>query len=548
MRRPQAMQRPAATPAPAEQTVVNPAAGGGGFYGQQAGAPSAAPAAPAAAPRTAQPTNYRQWESTPVGSRAQQGTNPYNANMPRYDGLDDQDIAWANTAVNAKRPDGSFAYTKDQRNHAQRQVLDKQRTQDRELTDPMSGTSLRARMGAFTDDLGGMRGNAATQMEKYGGVYDANDAASEGRIGRLDSWNPDEQANMDLSFIKNQRPDAQNAWTPGKLGSFDSTETRGWRASNLGQVDTSGLRGYNAGGAMESYLSRNGGGSYDTTAQAGTSSYDPRAAVEEYARGASMAAQPMLADQLEAEANAAARSGRLNTGLFDKDKGSVIRRVGENLNAGILQKSVDAAGIRAQIENANSRNITDANIAGLRERGNMAGLRSAEARDASRLGLDAIDAATGYDTDIADSMDRLSLDQAGMIDKNALTAADATARYTLDQAQGIDDFNQKGAISFGELDLKRRSGIDDSRYGARRDAADASIRRQNTNLNRLDLSQQLWGDASGMYGDAISGERDRITGRENFDRDMKQREKERITNFWGGMARGGASVAAAGAG
>lgn len=492
--------------------------------------------------------SYDGYKATPAGSRTQQGQNPYNPNAPRYNGVDDQDIAWANTATTAKRPDGSYAYKASERNHAQTQILDNVRNQDRELTDPMSGTSLRAKWGTFTDDIGGMRGNAQTQMTKYGDAYDGQDADTGRRINRLDDWNPDEQVNMDMTGLRDMRPNAQEAWTPGDLKGFSSPETRAWQAKNLAGVSTQGLRNYDAGGTMQNYLQKTGGANYDTTAQAGQSSYDPRAAVEEYARGAAADAKYVLADSLDATANAAARSGRLNTGFFDKDQGSVIRRVGENLNAGILQKAVDAAQIRGQIENTNSRNVTDANIAGLRERGTQAGLRSAEARDAGRLGLDAIDAATGYDTDIADSMDRMALDQSTTIDKNSLTAADATARYSLDQAQGIDDFNQKGAISFNELDLKRRTGIDDSRYTARRDATDASIKRQGMGLDRIDLANKLWGDSTTLYGDAVSGERDRITGQENFNRDLKQREKERVTNFWGGMATGAIRAGAAAAG
>ena len=39
-------------------------------------------------------------------------------------GVTDEDLAWANDAVTAKRPDGSWAYKKSERNHAQKQILD----------------------------------------------------------------------------------------------------------------------------------------------------------------------------------------------------------------------------------------------------------------------------------------------------------------------------------------------------------------------------------------------------------------------------------------
>jgi hypothetical protein len=37
-------------------------------------------------------------------------------------GVTDEDLAWANDAVTAKRPDGSWAYKKSERNHAQQQI------------------------------------------------------------------------------------------------------------------------------------------------------------------------------------------------------------------------------------------------------------------------------------------------------------------------------------------------------------------------------------------------------------------------------------------
>jgi hypothetical protein len=40
-------------------------------------------------------------------------------------GVNDDDIAWAQDALNRKRPDGSFAYKESERNHAQKQIMDK---------------------------------------------------------------------------------------------------------------------------------------------------------------------------------------------------------------------------------------------------------------------------------------------------------------------------------------------------------------------------------------------------------------------------------------
>lgn len=566
--------RPVASAAPASAPTATPAARPAASVPNQAPAsaqpisrartltPPPMPATPAGgAPavlpqaRTAQAYNQAAYDASTrtawegrAGQTNLQGRNPYNPNAPRYQGIDDEDILWAQTATTARRPDGSYVYKASERNYAEEQILKRMRDQDRDLADPMSGTSLRGRAGAFMTTLDGQMQRGERDYDAASGAYDRGDADTERRITRMEDFSPTEQEGFDTSFLRDLAPTAQQGWTPGRLGTFDSTETRNFSPDATRGVSTQSLRGYDAGGAMESYLARNGGGGgWDTSATGATSNFDPRQAVEEYARGAAMQSKYVLADALRGTANAAARSGRLNTGLFDWDQGTVIRRVGEDLNAGILTKAVDAAGIRANIENANTRNLTDASIASARERGSMgsslAGLRSAEARDAARLELDAVDAATGYELDQAETVDKFGLERAGTIDKNALTAADATARYTLDQAQGVDDFRLKGATSYGDLELKRRTGVDDARYAARRDAADASVRNQSNRLERLSLADKLWGGATDRVGDAISGERDRVTADANFERMMSQMSRDQRTQFINSLLQGGTRLA-----
>jgi hypothetical protein len=516
-----------------------------------------APAAGSTPVRTAQPYNRaaadRATESAWQGRSGQtsrQGANPYNPNAPRYQGIDDQDIAWANTALTARRPDGSFVYKGSERNHAQEQIVDRMRDQDRALADPMSGQSLRGRAGAFMDRLGGNMDAAGAEYEQYSDLYGEIDRGTGQRIARMDGYRPDMLEEFDPSFLRDQRPDALEGWSAGGLDGFRSERTEGWSPTNLRGVDTRGVRDFDAGGTMRGYLDGSGGAqSWNTNATGATSGFDPRMAMEEFARGAAGQAKFVLADQLEAAENSAARRGRLNTGFFDREKGSVIRRVGEDLNNQIATRAVDAAGIRAQIENANTRNLTDASIASARERGNMgqsmAQLRSNEARDAARLGLDARTSATGYDVDIADAIDRLSLDQGQSIDRNSLTAADRTATLSLDRAGEIDRFRQRGAESFADTELRRREGIDDRRYTARRDAADASIRRGNSANDRLNISSRLWGDAQDRFGDALYGERDRVTGQENSERELAAQDRQGRRDTWGKIIGGVGAIGGA---
>lgn len=89
----------------------------------------------------------------PVGSTADLGnwgrftTSPETIDNAIL-GVNDDDLAWAQDATTRKRPDGSFAYKASERNHAQRQILDKAGTRA-----GMSGIQplLAQRMGATRD-------------------------------------------------------------------------------------------------------------------------------------------------------------------------------------------------------------------------------------------------------------------------------------------------------------------------------------------------------------------------------------------------------------
>lgn len=66
----------------------------------------------------------------PVGSTAKLGnwdrmvTSP-DAIDDAISGVSDADLQWAQNAVSQRRPDGSFVFKTDERNHAQKQILDK---------------------------------------------------------------------------------------------------------------------------------------------------------------------------------------------------------------------------------------------------------------------------------------------------------------------------------------------------------------------------------------------------------------------------------------
>lgn len=395
---------------------------------------------------------------------------------------------------------------KDESNLRLRQTTDFRR----ELEDPMSEASLRDRWQQ------GMEYDAGNVDDLGGAFWDDYDKTGQA-IDQLDQWSPSELEGFDTTGLRDIRSGNRERWSPTALDGFDSTETRNVNLNGLRDyspralqgVNTSRLANFDGGGAMQQYLQQSGGGG---PVQAGTSGFDAMASVEKAARGASGIAKQTLADQLEQETNAAARSGRLNIGEFDVDKGRVVTRVGENLNNEILNRSVDAAGIQASIENSNAGNITQANVAG-------AGLRSAEAREAAQLGYQALDSATGYDVDVAGQSDKLgldaadsyagrSIDRAAGIDRNRLTAAEATDKMRRENAGEMDDFALDALDKYTGVEGNRRQRIDELRLNQRGAVVGARG-------GQASLSAGLWGEAQDRYGDRIASERDRITGRNN---------------------------------
>lgn len=376
--------------------------------------------------------------------------------------------------------------------------------------------------------------------------------------GRLAGYRPDATTAFDPSALETFDPTELRNYNTDRLDNFRSDATEGvdtgmldnWQPSALTKVNTGALKGYDAGGTMRSYLERSGA-AQPISVQAGTSGYDPRAAVEEYARGASSSAKQTLMDALEKTTNSAAAGGRLDSGLLDKDKGTVITRVGEDLNNQIAQQAVNAAQIRASIENANSGNITQAAVAQGQLAGQQAGYRSAEARDAANIGADALTSALGIDADTAKAIDsnRLTaatnstdarLRRAGTIDSNRLTATTAASNNNLTRASGIDSLRQKSVDSATGMRLDRAKSMDANTLQAlvaSGQLSQAEAELYNT-MNQSNLDRT---------GNRISSERDRIQGQQNFNTVQKSQNKQAKRDMWGNIigtvAKGAAAYA-----
>lgn len=422
-----------------------------------------------------------------------------------------------------------------------------------------------------------MAGDQTRQGQSQAGLDEATTGLRNVR-GRLSAYQPTNSQSFDPSRLENMqptdtmatRPTWQQDWNADALTNFRSNATEGvstnaldtYSPTALSKVNTDRVANYDGGQQMQRYLQQSGGNA-PISVQAGGSSFDPTEALNTYARGAASQAKYVLQDALEQTRNSAAAGGRIDSGLFDKDNGQVIQRVGNDLSDQISARALDAAGIKAGIEQSNAQNTTQAAIAQGNLAGDARGLRSAEARQAGQLGLDALTSAMRTDADVANNSDDLrlrgatnatdaQLRRANTMDSNRLTATDSAARLNLTRAQGVDDSNQ------------RRSEFTDTfRQGNTRDTLDMQQRRgeflDNSALDALVASGQLSRGEAELYasmnndnlnrtGDRIASERDRIQGRQNFNTQSKAQGAQSKRDMWGNIIGGVTGVVGAYAG
>lgn len=77
-------------------------------------------------------------------------------------------------------------------------------------------------------------------------------------------------------------------------------------------------------------------------------SYDPGEAFQRYTTGAISRSNQQLSDRLEELAFDSAGAGRLNTGLFDRDRGDVARRVFQSQNEDFSDRALAVSGMEQE--------------------------------------------------------------------------------------------------------------------------------------------------------------------------------------------------------
>lgn len=433
--------------------------------------------------------------------------------------------------------------------------IDRRRNQAREqqaqnAADPYSRDNLWTNVGRQTT------ADQQRADEAYG-AYGARDQEYGDAITSAGAFNPSATQGVDFS--------TQAAWTPSNLAGVNTSDLRGFDSTASRGVNTSQLRGYQptnlnafSTGALGSFDSKSLG-AFDPTVHASTGNlaafnndeyrnYDPTQAVGQYARGAWNAIQPDLADQLDSVRNQDARLGRLDTGWFDKDRGQVMTRAVNSVNAGIDQQAVNAAGLRAGVlqgaygqllDRANDTDTlgTQAAI----ESGKL-GLERAQGIDANRLsaldrstgydlqragqadtlGYNALNAATGYDTDLAQSMDA-----------NRLNAMDRATGYDVTRAGQMDTLTNQNNQWLGNAALQRANYLDTSRQNAGQFAASQAGQRASN-------AQQLYAGQTGLAHDSAFGMLDQDTASRNA---QAARRNNRTQSWLSGLGAAGSTVA-----
>lgn len=90
-------------------------------------------------------------------------------------------------------------------------------------------------------------------------------------------------------------------------------------------------------------------GSALDTYQNFASNFDASKALNTYAQGAWGSISDALKKNLQAESGSAVGAGRINTGFYDEDRGTIYNQATKQLSDSIAQQSLGAAGLQANV-------------------------------------------------------------------------------------------------------------------------------------------------------------------------------------------------------
>lgn len=253
-----------------------------------------------------------------------------------------------------------------------------------------------------------------------------------------------------------------NAWKPQNLQDWSATNLKGYNPTQVAQwLSALPSQSRVGGGGTASVAGSVGGAGSNapgnTTFQSkeleafdpsALENFDPSSYGKEFAKGAEGDFKTQLGDQLETLTNQSVGAGRLRTGLFDRDQGRVINRLGEDFNNRLAQAATTFSGQRlSAIQGAEGMRLSragdiDANARTIAELNANLGYqtnRDAQANALTSRGQDISE--FGAETD----RQRLGLSGAEYLDTQGYNRASDLDAYGYKRATGLDEsiFNQK---------------------------------------------------------------------------------------------------------
>lgn len=331
---------------------------------------------------------------------------------------------------------------------------------------PPPGKGMATDLAGLQDTFIGSIDDERKRRAQLAGQEDASGAATDADIAKVGGLAPTNTAATPITTAGYQ-PTATQGVNFDALKGVDLSKVSGFQNTNLGGLGDNGAD-------LTKLASATGGMTGDATG------FDAGAAYNTYAQGA---ISDLMQNQKLALKDVASKSvgaGRLNTGLFDQDQGSVIQELSRGATSDLAEQAVNAAGITATAHSAaDSTN----------ERARESALSTAEA---SLQGA----ATARFNTANAE-------------DSNTLDAQKTAASLGITQGQDLatDQLNRAGTIDQTTLDADKAtdaSRLNQSEYQDTftKDAAETAASDQQNRTNQLSSDQN---QSSNRYLDALTG-------------------------------------------
>lgn len=274
--------------------------------------------------------------------------------------------------------------------------------------------------------------------------------------------------------------------TPGRTAAWNPSNTEGYRSART-DAWLAGAGGSSLGGseARDEGIGALAGFNPDELGKFSSddvSNFDPSAFGKEFYGGAQGAFQLGLGDDLDALREAAVGRGRLGSGFYDKDVGSIVNRNSAQFANTIAQAATVFSGQK----------------------------------------LGALESGAGMRLDRARGIDELNFQKASGRDSNAITAQTARDRFNLGKADnelGWGKAKLDASMGADELDYRRAHDLDTMGWDKAAFGDDFDFRRDSQRMNTA-------ADRERTYMDDYGRNRDRAADYASSNRDWAAMDRQ----------------------